>query len=142
LRTAGDPHLLAAAARHQVAAVDQDQPVTSVRTMEEVLAASRTQPRLIMFLLGLFSATALLLAVVGIYGTLSYLVAQRTQELGIRMALGAGRGDILAMLIRQGMMITLTGVAIGLGLSLLFTRLLSNLLYRVSATDPVTYVAA
>ena len=76
---------------------------------------------------------------VGIYGTLSYLVAQRTQELGIRMALGAGRGDILAMVIRQGMTITLVGVVAGLALSLVVTRLLSTLLYNVSGTDPLTY---
>jgi len=145
LRTAGDPHLLALladAARRQVAMVDQDQPVTSVRTMEEVLAESRTQPRLIMLLLGLFSGTALLLAVVGIYGTLSYLVAQRKPELGIRIALGAGRNDILAMVIRQGMTIALTGVVIGLALSVVLTRLLSTLLYQVSETDPLTYGSA
>ena len=108
--------------------------------MDEVLAASRTQPRLIMFLLGVFSGTALLLALVGIYGMLSYLVEQRTQELGIRMALGASRADILAMVIRQGMTITLGGVVVGTALSLLLTRLLAGLLFQVSGTDPATYV--
>lgn len=140
LRTTGDPRTLIATARHLVASVDKDQPVTDVRTLEEVLAASRTQPRLMMLLLGVFSGVALVLALVGIYGTLSYLVAQRTQEMGIRIALGAGSNDILAMVMRQGMTITLAGVAIGLALSLVATRLLSSLLYQVSKTDPVTFV--
>ncbi len=140
LRTSSDPHTFIATARHVVATVDKQQPITAVRTMDEVLAASRTQPRLIMFLLGVFSGTALLLALVGIYGMLSYLVEQRTQELGIRMALGASRADILAMVIRQGMTITLGGVVVGTALSLLLTRLLAGLLFQVSGTDPATYV--
>ncbi len=142
LRTSGDPHTFIATARHLVATVDKEQPVTDVRTLDEVLAESRTQPRLIMFLLGVFSSAALLLAMVGIYGTLSYLVEQRTQELGIRMALGASRADILAMVMRQGMTITLGGVVVGTALSLVLTRLLSKLLFQVSGTDPVTYFAA
>jgi predicted permease len=142
LRTSGDPHTFITTARHLVATVDKEQPVTDVRTLDEVLAESRTQPRLIMFLLGVFSSAALLLAVVGIYGTLSYLVEQRTQELGIRMALGASRADILAMVMRQGMTITLGGVVVGTALSLVLTRLLAGLLFQVSGTDPATYIAA
>ena len=142
LRTNADPHTLIAAARHLVASVDKDQPVTAVQTLEELLADSRTQPRLLMLLLAVFSATAFLLAVVGIYGTLSYLVAQRTQELGIRIALGASRRDIIAMVVRQGMAITVAGLVIGLSFSLYLTRLLSSLLFHVSDTDPLTFVAA
>jgi len=142
VRTAGDPQLMTATIRRQVTSIDKDQPVTAVRTLDELFAASRAHPRLMMLLIGVFSAAAFLLAVVGLYGTLSYLVSQRTQEVGIRMALGAGRGDILAMVIRQGMTIALCGVAGGLALSFAAVRLMSGLLFEVSLTDPVTYAAS
>jgi putative ABC transport system permease protein len=142
IRTEGDPRAFMGAARRRILNIDKDQPVTNVRTLEEVLAASRAQPRVIMLLLGVFSACALILAVVGIYGAISYSVAQRTRELGVRMALGASRRDILVMVVGHGVKLTVTGVAIGLIASLALTRVMTSQLYQVSATDPATFVVS
>jgi putative ABC transport system permease protein len=142
LRTAGDPHNWAAAARAAVAAVDRDQPVTGVNTMEEVLATSTAQQRFSVFLLGVFSMTALLLAAVGLYGAIAYSVAERTQEMGIRIALGAATGDILRMIVGQGLTLTLAGLAIGTMAALAVTRLMSGLLFQVSAADPASFAAS
>ena len=142
LRTAGDPHNWAAAARAAVAAVDRDQPVTGVNTMEEVLATSTAQQRFSVFLLGVFSTTALLLAAVGLYGAIAYSVAERTQEMGIRIALGAATGDILRMIVGQGLTLTLAGLAIGTMAALALTRLMSGLLFQVSAADPASFAAS
>jgi len=142
VRTAGDPHGVATSLRREVAALDRDQTVTAIQTLEEVLGASRARPRLVAFLLGVFSTAAMLLAVVGIYGTISYSVAQRTQELGIRMALGAGRGEILAMVVRQGVALTLAGVLLGWSVSLACTHTMSSLLYDVSPVDPATFLSS
>jgi predicted permease len=142
LRTAGDPHNWAAAARAAVAAVDRDQPVTGVNTMEEVLATSTAQQRFSVFLLGVFSMTALLLAAVGLYGAIAYSVAERTQEMGIRIALGAATGDILRMIVGQGLTLTLAGLAIGTMAALALTRLMSGLLFQVSAADPASFAAS
>ena len=139
LRTTADPHSLISAVRHQLSEIDKDQPVTNVQTMEELFDSARSQPRLTMFLLGIFSATALLLAIVGIYGVISYSVVQRTQELGIRMALGAARGDILKLVIGHGLVLTGAGILIGLVASFALTRVMSTLLYQVSTTDPLTF---
>ena len=139
VRAAGDPRRLTSAIRAQVFAVDSTQPVTDVRTMDDVLEAGAAQPRFTTSLLGGLSVTALILAIVGIYGVIAYSVAERTQEMGIRMALGARRGDILAMVLRQGMLLAAIGIALGLAAALALTRLLSSLLYRVSVTDPVTF---
>lgn len=142
LRTAGDPHNWAAAARAAVAAVDRDQPVTGVNTMEEVLATSTAQQRFSVFLLGVFSMTALLLAAVGLYGAIAYSVAERTQEMGIRIALGAATGDILRMIVGQDLTLTLAGLAIGTMAALALTRLMSGLLFQVSAADPASFAAS
>jgi len=107
--------------------------------MEELLRAAGAQPRQTMFLLGIFAATAFVLAVVGIYGMIAYAVAQRTQELGIRVALGAARSDILRLVIGHGMGIALTGIVIGALASLALTRVMSSQLYQISATDPLTF---
>jgi putative ABC transport system permease protein len=139
VRTTSDPHNLISAVRHQISKIDKDQPVTNVQTMEELFESARAQPRLTMFLLGIFSATALLLAIVGIYGVISYSVVQRTQELGIRMALGAARGDILRLVIGHGLVLTLAGILIGVGASFALTRVMSTLLYQVSPADPLTF---
>jgi ABC-type antimicrobial peptide transport system permease subunit len=113
--------------------------VFSARTMNEVIADSISRQRFSMILLDAFAAVALLLASVGLYGVISYLVGQRTHELGIRIALGAGRSDVLRLIIKYGMKMTFGGVALGLIAALGLTRLLAKMLYGVSATDPATF---
>jgi len=142
IRAAEDPHSLVSAIRRQVSLVDKDQPLTNVQTMEEVVGAASAQPRFTMLLLAVFSATALILAIVGIYGVIAYSVAQRTGELGIRMALGADQGDVLKLVVGHGLRLTLVGIAIGLTGALALTRLMSSLLYQTSATDPVAFVVS
>jgi len=142
VRTAMDPHSIVAAVRREIAAVDPDQPVTRVMSAEELLESASAQPRFTMFLLGIFSATAFILAVIGIYGVIAYSVAQRTSELGIRIALGAARGDIFRLVIGGGLSLTLTGIAIGLAGSFALTRVMASLLYQTSATDPATFAGS
>ncbi len=142
VRTAGDQRNLISAIRRQVSEVDKDQPLTDVRTMDEVIGSASAQPRLTMLLLGVFSAAALILAIVGIYGVIAYSVAQRTQELGIRMALGADPGDVLKLVVGHGLGLTLTGIAIGLAGAFALTRLMSSLLYQTSATDPIAFAVS
>ncbi len=113
VRTSGDPMLISSAVRKQIMQVDADLPVTSIRTLEEIVADSFGQRRLTLWLFGAFAATALLLAAIGIYGLLAYSVEQRRQEMGIRQALGARQGDILALVLRQGLGLALAGVLIG-----------------------------
>jgi putative ABC transport system permease protein len=137
-RTKGDPSSLALPIRREVQAIDPDQPVGN-RTLAQQFESSIAQPRFYTLLLGLFAGVALILATIGIYGVMSYMVAQRTHEIGIRMALGAQRRDVLKIVIWQGLKLAIIGVALGLGLSFLATRLLSSLLYGVSAVDPVTF---
>ena len=141
VRTAGDPHMFVSAVRARVLALDHEQPVTAIQTLDELLESGAAQPRFTTFLLGTLSGTALLLAIVGIYGVIAYSVAERTQEMGIRIALGAERTDILRLVLGQGLVLALSGIAIGLATSLALTRLLGSLLYRVSVTDPVTFGA-
>jgi putative ABC transport system permease protein len=138
-RTAGEPASMAAPIKEAIQRVDKDQPVTAVRTLEQVLADSLAQRRFTMLLLGLFAGVALVLASVGIYGVMSYSVAQRTHEIGVRMALGARRDDVLGMVVRQGMRLAGIGVAIGLMAAFALTRLMSSFLFGVSATDPLTF---
>ena len=142
VRTAVPPQTMTAAVRAVIAGVDPDQPVTSILTVDELMDNSRTQPRFLMMLLTVFSATALALAVVGIYGVLAYSVAQRQHELGIRLALGAKSADILRLVVRQGLILAASGVVIGFVAALLMTRLMSSMLYKVGAHDLVTFVAA
>ena len=141
VRTAGDAHTFVPAVRGRVLAVDQDQPVTAVATMEEVMEQAAAQPRFTAWLLGALAAIALVLAVVGIYGAIAYSVAERTGEMGIRLALGAGRADILRLVLGQGLLLALCGTAVGLAASLGLTRLLESQLYRVSSADPLTFAA-
>jgi putative ABC transport system permease protein len=141
VRTASDPHLIVNAVRREIAAIDSDQPLTRVMTAEELLESASAQPRFAMVLLAAFAAVALLLAVVGIYGLIAYSAAQRTQELGIRMALGAARADIFRLILGGGLWLSLAGIAIGLAGSFALTRLLSTMLYETSATDAVTFTA-
>ncbi len=141
VRTAGDPRSVAGAVRSRVSALDPDLPVTSIQTMDEVLETAAAQPRFTTALLGALSTTALLLAIVGIYGVISYSVSERTKEMGIRIALGAARADILRLVLRQALILALAGIGIGLAASVALTRLLAGMLYRVSTTDPITFAA-
>ena len=136
----GDPLALAPGVRSAVAAVDRDQPIYDVRPLPEIVADSVSLMRLALLLLGVFATVALLLAAAGVYGVISYAVAQRTQEIGIRMALGAQRGGVLALVIRQGMRPALAGAGLGVACSLALMRVLASYLYEVSPTDPVTFV--
>jgi putative ABC transport system permease protein len=146
VRTAANPSTMVSAVRAQVAALDSDQPVTNIQTVDEIMDGSRAQPRFMLLLLGVFSAAALVLAIIGIYGVLAYTVAQRRQEMGIRLALGAEKADILRMVVGHGLRLTITGVAIGLAAALamswIMASMLSGLLYRISARDLTTFVLA
>jgi len=142
VRTEGDPRLVTRAVRDRVLATDRDQPVTQVQTMTELLDAAAAQPRFTTVLLGTLSGTALLLALVGIYGVIAYSVAERTGELGVRIALGAQRTDILRLVLRQGLGMALAGIAIGVASAFAVTRLLTSELYHVSATDPPAFTAS
>jgi ABC-type antimicrobial peptide transport system permease subunit len=139
IRTASEPSAIAAAVQKQVLALDPDQPIYGVRTLQQLVSQSVARRRLSMSLLSLFAALALLLASVGLYGVLSYLVTQRSHEIGIRMALGATRGRVLRLVFGQSLSLTLIGIVSGLAGALAVTRLLSTLLFDVKATDPVTF---
>lgn len=140
LRTAGNPAALTSAATAQIHALDPDLPIADIRTMEQDMEVSVAGPKFNTFLLGMFSLAALFLAAIGIYGVLAYTVAQQTHEIGIRMALGAQRRDVLRLVFRQGTRLALLGIAIGLLAAFGLTRLMSSLLYGVSASDPFTFV--
>jgi putative ABC transport system permease protein len=140
VRANSDPTSLANSIREQVLAMDPEQPIYGVSTMDQLLETSVAQPRLNLVLLALFAALALVLASVGIYGIISYSVTQRTREIGIRMALGAGQGTVLRMIVSQGLRLTAIGLLIGVAGALVLTRLISALLFGVSATDPATFI--
>jgi putative ABC transport system permease protein len=141
VRTAGEPLRLTRAVRNAVQTVDKDMPISNVKSMDDLIGSSVGQRRLTMILLGTFSGIALLLASIGIYGVMSYSVAQRGREIGIRMALGAERGRVLALVVGQGMALAGLGVGIGLLGALALTRLLGSQLYSVTPTDPGTFAA-
>jgi predicted permease len=140
VRTQGDPLSFINAIRNQLRAIDEGQPVSDLKTMQAVLEATLGQRQLTMWLLGLFAGVALLLATVGIYGVVAYSVAQRTREVGIRQALGAQEGDILRLVVGQGLALAVVGVALGLGAAVALTRVMKELLFQVSSTDPATFV--
>lgn len=138
-RTASDPNALAAAAIREIHAIDPDQPVSDVQPMEAVVFASVSESRFNVLLLAIFASLALMLAAVGIYGVMAYNVSQRTHEIGIRVALGARTGDVMSLIVGQGLLLTIAGIAIGVAGALGLTRLMASLLFGVTATDPATY---
>jgi predicted lysophospholipase L1 biosynthesis ABC-type transport system permease subunit len=140
-RTTGDPMSVAVAARNEIREMDASLPVANVRSMNDVVAAALATPRLTGFLLGAFAAIALALAAVGTYAVLAYVVSQRTQEIGIRLAIGADRSQVLGMVLRQGLALAAIGIAAGLIGALALTQLMQSLLYDVRPNDPVTFVA-
>ncbi|HJU65619.1 MAG TPA: ABC transporter permease [Gemmatimonadaceae bacterium] len=139
VRTSGDPTAVVGALRAEVASLDAEIPLWEIATMSERAAEQRAQARFSTLLLLGFAALALILSGIGIFGVISYSVAQRTHEMGVRLALGADRRDVLGLIIREGMTPALGGLAIGLGAAMLLTRLMTGMLYEVSATDPITF---
>lgn len=139
LRTKGDANAVASAARNVIQTIDPQQPVADVQTMERLLSKSIAKARFNTLLLGIFAGVAMLLAAVGIYGVLAYSVEQRTHEIGVRMALGARRSNVVALVLRQGMTLAAIGVGVGLGASFLLTRFIKTLLFNVGTTDPLVF---
>jgi predicted permease len=140
IRTTGDPMRVAGPVRNEIRAMDPTLPVANIRPMTEVVSTSLATPRLTGFLMGTFAAIALTLAAVGIYGVLSYLVARRTHEIGIRLAVGADRAQVLALILKQGMTLAGSGIIVGLLAAFLLTQLMQSLLYEVRPSDPWTFV--
>ncbi|MEN3370642.1 MAG: hypothetical protein V7609_2785 [Verrucomicrobiota bacterium] len=140
VRTSIDPMSLAVPLRNAVWAIDKDQPVSNIRSMKDIVSAAVARQRFSTMLLGIFATLALVLAAVGIYGVMSYSVAQRTREIGIRVALGAQRSDVLRLTVGQGFKLVLIGVGLGLASAFILTRVMASLLFGVSATDPITFV--
>ena len=136
-----DPTSVTSEAQNAVWSVNKDVPLANVRTMQDVISDSVQRRKFSMLLLSIFAGVAMLLAAIGLYGVMSYSVAQRTHEIGIRMALGARRPDVLTLVVKQGMALALVGIAAGTVLSLAMTRLISGMLFGISATDPLTFVA-
>jgi putative ABC transport system permease protein len=139
IRTSVEPLSLVAVVRNEIHQVDPDQPISNVRTMDQVLGEETASRRLGMTLLTIFATLALLLATLGIYGVLAYFVVQHTQEIGVRMALGAQRSDILRLVVMKGMRLAVLGVVIGLVAAFALTRLMASLVYGVGTADPLTY---
>jgi putative ABC transport system permease protein len=141
MRTAIDPLSLATSVRNAIWAVDKDQTVANIDSMEHIVAGAVARQRFSMLLLAIFAGVALVLAAVGIYGVMSYSVAQQTREIGIRMALGAQRSDVLKMTVKQGLRLVVFGLAIGLVAAFILTRVMATLLFGISATDPLTFIS-
>jgi putative ABC transport system permease protein len=141
VRTTGDPKALVTAVQNEVHAMDRELPVFNVKTMDEYISATVAAPRFNATLLVIFASVALVLTIVGLYGVMSYTVAQRTNEIGIRMALGAQRGDVLRLIVSQGFKLVLLGLGLGLAGAFALTRVISSLLFGVTTKDPITFAA-
>jgi putative ABC transport system permease protein len=141
VHTSSDPTTLAGPLRDTVRKLDPNLPIVRLQTMDDLVSKALAGPRFIMMLLGGFAAIALILGTIGVYGVMSHGVAQRTNEIGIRMAMGARSAGVAGMVLRQGMGLALTGVLIGFGAALGATRFLAGILFHVSTTDPITYTA-
>jgi putative ABC transport system permease protein len=139
-RTTADPRSVIPKMRNCIFALDKDQPLFEVATMEQLLSDSIALRRFSMLLLLVFAGLAMVLSIIGIYGVISYSVTQRTREIGVRLALGARGADILKMVVGHGMVLTATGILIGVIVAFVLTRILSNLLYGISPTDPLVFV--
>jgi putative ABC transport system permease protein len=142
VRSSSDPQYLVMAVRQELRKIDSNLAFAGIQSLDEVIASSVAQPRIVMQCVGLFAVVALLLSALGIYAVMAYSVSRRKRELGIRMALGAQRWDIVKLVLRQGMGLTLTGVLCGIVASFALTRLLVGLLFDIRATDPLTFSAA
>jgi ABC-type antimicrobial peptide transport system permease subunit len=142
LRAQGvDPRSLTTAVRREVGSLDSSLPIAEIRTMDDVISRAQSRPRFLTMLLSLFSAIALAIATVGIYGVISYSVARRTKEFGLRMVLGAQQSDVLSLVMKQGALLTGAGIVVGLLAAFALTRLMASLLFGVTATDPLTYLS-
>ena len=141
VRSDGNASDLASAVRQTVWSFDRNLPISQVLTMDQAVADATAQPRFEMLLLGLFGVVALILAAVGIYGVMNYSVSRRTREIGIRMSLGASRGDVLRMVFRQAIVQSLAGIAVGVAGAILLSKLMSKMLFGVQPTDPITFAA-
>ena len=139
VRTTIDPVTVLPSVRSEIHSLNRDVPIYAVKTMTEHIGAALAPDRMLTVLLGVFGGMALLLAVTGIYGVMSYMVARRTHEIGIRMALGANRADILKLIVKQGLTLILIGAALGLALAIALTRVIASLLFNVSTTDSLTF---
>jgi putative ABC transport system permease protein len=139
IKTSIDPESLVPSIRRELFAIDKEQAIASVSTLEDLVSTTLARPRFNMLLLSIFAVLALVLAAVGVYGVMAYLVTQRTHEIGIRVALGASEQDILKLVVNEGMILAVIGVIIGLGGSIALTRVMSSILFGVSATDPLTF---
>jgi putative ABC transport system permease protein len=140
LRTRGQPSALIAPARDAIHALDPSLPISKVREMDDVIAAVQSRPRLLTLLLSMFAGVALVLAAIGIYGVISYSVAQRTSEFGIRIAMGASGADVLRVVLRQGIALGLAGLSMGAMGAFFLTHFLAGVLFGISAVDPLTFL--
>ena len=141
LRTSGDPLAIAGAVRREIASIDPDLPIARVATMADLESRALARERFNALMLGVFAATALLLAAIGLYGVMAYLVSQRTAEIGVRLALGGRPGDVIRLVIGEGMAMALAGIVVGVVASLALSNLVRGLLYGVAPIDPFTYIA-
>jgi len=142
LHTQGQPEAVIDDVRRVLRSLDPEMPMSNIKTMEEWLSTGAAQPRINATLVGVFAGVALLIAVIGIYGVLSYSVSQRTREIGVRMAIGAREENVLSLILRQGMMVAMAGIAAGVVCALLFSRVVESIVFGIQVRDPLTFLGA